>query len=64
VLVLCLCRPLDLFGTNCNKCTLTRCCGNTTAPTMLMWHMGDGTWVMAPYKIADCTRYIPYPISH
>jgi hypothetical protein len=25
----------------------------------------DGpTWVMATYKIADCTRYIPYPISH
>jgi hypothetical protein len=24
----------------------------------------DGpTWVMATYKIADCTRYIPYPIS-
>jgi hypothetical protein len=23
----------------------------------------DGpTWVMATYKIADCTRYIPYPI--
>jgi hypothetical protein len=22
------------------------------------------TWVMATYKIADCTRYIPYPISH
>jgi hypothetical protein len=20
------------------------------------------TWVMATYKIADCTRYIPYPI--
>ena len=25
----------------------------------------DGpTWVMATYKIADCTRYIPYPIRH
>jgi hypothetical protein len=24
----------------------------------------DGpTWVMATYKIADCTRYIPYPIK-
>jgi hypothetical protein len=23
----------------------------------------DGpTWVMATYKIADCNRYIPYPI--
>jgi hypothetical protein len=37
--------------------------GVRTAASLSDNNLAYPTWVMATYKIADCTRYIPYPIS-